>query len=44
MIPTRIFFQIHEKKVLYLSVSAVSTKVLIGDSILTSPTGDGTPI
>ena len=32
------------KNALYLSVSAFSTKVLIGDTILMSPTGDGTAI
>ena len=29
---------------LYLSVNVFSTKVLIGDTIFTSPTGDGTAI
>ena len=29
---------------LYLSVNVFSTKVLNGDTILTSPTGDGTTI
>ena len=33
-----------EKKALYLSVNVLSMKVLIGDTILTSPTGDGTAI
>ena len=28
----------------YLSVNVFSTEVLIGDTILTSPTGDGTAI
>ena len=32
------------KNALYLSVSALSTKVLIRDTIFTSPTGDGTAI
>ena len=32
------------KEVLYLSVKVFSTKVLIGDTIFTSPTGDGTTI
>ena len=32
------------KKALYLSVNVFSTKVLIGDTIFTSPTGDGTAI
>ena len=32
------------KNALYLSVNVFSTKVLIGDTILTSPTGDGTAI
>ena len=31
------------KKALSSSVNVFSTKVLIGDTILTSPTGDGTP-
>ena len=35
---------ISEKKALYSSVNVFSTKVLIGDTILTSPTGDGTAI
>ena len=33
-----------EKKALYLSVNVFSMKVLIGDTILTSPTGEGTAI
>ena len=33
-----------KKNALYLSVNVFSTKVLIGDTILTSPTGDGTAI
>ena len=33
-----------EKKALYLSVNVFSTKVLIGDTIFTSPNGDGTAI
>ena len=32
------------KYALYLSVNVFSTKVLIGDTIFTSPTGDGTAI
>ena len=32
------------KKALYLSVNVFSKKVLIGDTIFTSPTGDGTTI
>ena len=32
------------KNALYLSVSVFSTKVLIGDTIFTSPNGDGTAI
>ena len=32
------------KKALYLSVNVFSTKVLTGDTMLTSPTGDGTAI
>ena len=32
------------KKALYLSVNVFSMKVLIGDTIFTSPTGDGTTI
>ena len=32
------------KDTLYLSVNVFSTKVLIGDAIFTSPTGDGTAI
>ena len=35
---------IQKKKALYLSVNEFSTEVLIGDTILTSPTGDGTAI
>ena len=31
-----------KKKVLYLSVRVFSTKVLIGDTVYTSPTLDGT--
>ena len=33
-----------KKKALYLSVNVFSTKVLIGDTIFTSPDGDGTAI
>ena len=33
-----------KEKTLYLSVNVFSTKVLIGDTIFTSPTGDGTAI
>ena len=33
-----------KKNALYLSVNVFSTKVLIGDTIFTSPTGDGTAI
>ena len=37
------FSPLEKKKiVLYLSVRVFSTKVLIGDTIFTSPTGDGT--
>ena len=32
------------KNLLYLSVNLFSTKVLIGDTIFVSPTGDGTAI
>ena len=32
------------KHALYLSVNVFSTKVLIGDTIFTSPNGDGTAI
>ena len=32
------------KNALYSSVNVFSTKVLIGDTIFTSPTGDGTTI
>ena len=32
------------KMALYLSVNVFSKKVLIGDTIFTSPTGDGTAI
>ena len=32
-----------QKNALYLSVNVFSTKILIGDTILTSPTGDGPP-
>ena len=35
---------LQKKNALYLSVNVFSTKVLIGDTILTSPTGDGTTI
>ena len=34
----------NKKKALYLSVNVFSTKVLIGDTIFTSPNGDGTAI
>ena len=37
-------FIIIKKKDLYLSVNVFSTKVLIGDTIFTSPNGDGTAI
>ena len=33
-----------KKKGLYLGANVFSTKLLIGDTILTSPTGDGTAI
>ena len=33
-----------EKKTFYLSVKVFHTKALIGDTIFTSPTGDGTAI
>ena len=33
-----------QKNALYLSVNVFSMKVLIGDTILTSPAGDGTAI
>ena len=33
-----------KKNALYLSVNVFSTKVLIGDTIFTSPNGDGTAI
>ena len=33
-----------KKNALYLSVNVFSTKVLIGDTVLTSPTGDGSAI
>ena len=33
-----------KKNALYLSVNVFSMEVLIGDTILTSPTGDGTAI
>ena len=33
-----------QKNALYLSVNVFSTEVLFGDTILTSPTGDGTAI
>ena len=33
-----------QKKVLNLSVNVFSTKLLIGDTIFSSPTGDGTTI
>ena len=33
-----------KKNALFLSVNVFSTKVLIGDTIFTSPTGDGTAI
>ena len=35
---------IEKKKAFYLSVNVFSTKVLIGDTIFTSPTWDGTAI
>ena len=34
----------NKKNALYLSVNVFSTKVLIGDTVFTSPTGDGTAI
>ena len=34
----------NKKNALYLSVNVFSTKVLIGDTIFTSPNGDGTAI
>ena len=37
-------FKSKKKKALYLSVNVFSRKVLIGDTIFTSPTGDGTAI
>ena len=37
-------FRDSKKNALYLSVNVFSTEVLIGDTILTSPTGDGTAI
>ena len=39
-----ICMQFQKKNALYLSVNVFSTKVLIGDTIFTSPTGDGTAI
>ena len=41
IIATKIF---KKKNALYLSVNVFSTEVLIEDTILTSPTGDGTAI
>ena len=35
---------IYKKCTFYLSVNVFSTKVLIGDTIFTSPNGDGTAI
>ena len=35
---------LHEKNALYLSVNVFSTKALIGGTIFTSPTGEGTAI
>ena len=37
-------FRQMEKKALYLSVNVLRKKVLIEDTIFTSPTGDGTAI
>ena len=34
----------NKKKALYLRVNVFSTNVLIGETIFTSPTGDGTSI
>ena len=36
--------EIEQKNALYLGVNVFSMKVLIGDTILTSPAGDGTAI
>ena len=35
---------LHEKNALYLTVNVFSTKALIGGTIFTSPTGEGTAI
>ena len=37
-------FGVKKKKALYLSVNAFCTKVLIGNTIFKSPSGDGTAI
>ena len=37
-------YTVRKKKALYLSVDVFSTKALIGDTIFTPPTGDGTTI
>ena len=37
-------YEKQKKKEIYLSIDVFSTKVLIGDTIFTSPTGDGTAI
>ena len=39
-----LFMHTHKTMHFYLSVNVFSMEVLIGDTILTSPTGDGTPI
>ena len=43
-VPRTVRRDLKKKKALYLSVNEFNTKVLIGDTIFTSPTGDGTAI
>ena len=42
--PLSDYRETNDKQALYLSVNVFSTKVLIGDIMFTSPTGDGTTI
>ena len=42
--PNFSYYKTTFKKAFCLSVNVFSTKALVGDSILTSPTGDGTTI
>ena len=42
--PKDFIHRLKQKKALYLRVNVFSTNVLIGETIFTSPTGDGTSI